>query len=697
MISRIAFENGSPRIEVNGQTYPAVAFMTYHPTHEISREFREIGMPVFSFGLYASDRGINDLSNLRALRPNFWIGEDEYDFSDLDSIFEMAAPGGKGAFIFPRVDLDAPSWWIENHPEELARDDRNQPLRQSLISEKWREDAKKALRALIDHVNASKWKECVIGYHIAAGATEEWTHHQTQPDQQWRVDYSKPSLDKFHSFLINKYGTVENLNSAWKSSYSSFDDVPFPRLIERIYSKNGIIRSADEQNVIDFWAYNSFIFSDTILCFTSEVKRYTNRNLLTGAFYGYFFLYGMEKGHYDMRSILDSEDIDFVATTSGGTGPGGGRPFGTGVASLNLHGKMYFNEGDIRTCLNTVVGDNIPEAVPENSYYQNRNVWRGPSNMFLSLSALKKATARVLTGHAGIWLFDMFGGWFRSPRMMEYFRRFIDMQKEQTASPIKSEIAVLVDEEGFLHYPRGEKGEQLTRHEQMNQLDYIGAPYDLYLASDLMCDSFQADQYKMFVMINCVRPSKEFISCAEKKLKNNHKTIVWTYFDDFEGDGKLTGLPIEYNRFALPRQGRYESTVFPPSPVACPSFREKAIENAYVLSSFEGSSEPAVAAVQTENFLSVVSVLPYIPHALLKEIAVFSGVNLYSRTDDVIMAGGRFVAVHALTGGEKRLNFPFPISKIEDAETGANIPIGSSVNADFQMEQYETRIFKITP
>lgn len=698
MNSKIVFRDASVRLHVNGKDYPAAAFMTYFPNEPIAEEFRNIGMPVFSFGVYASDRGINDLSNLRPLRKkHFWVGEDEYDFSDLDEILEIAAPGGEGAFIFPRVDLDAPSWWIEKHPEELARDDRGQPLRQSLVSPLWRKDAKKALRAMIDHVDHSKWKECVIGYHIAAGGTEEWTHHQTQTDHQWRVDFSSVSKNKYHDFLLKKYASLESLNEAWNTSYKNIEEVPFPSLMSRVLSKNGPVRGKDETNVIDFWEYNSFMFSDTILDFCHEVKACTGGNLLTGAFYGYFFLYGIEKGHYDMRSILESEDIDFLATTSGGAA----RPFGTGVSSLNLHGKMYFNEGDIRTCMNTLLEENLPHAVPENDYYKRRHVWRGPSNMFLSLSSLRRGLARVLTGHAGIWLFDMFGGWFRSPEMMELFKKFISWQKEQTGGPIKSEIAVLVDETGFAHFERGDKGELYGRNEQIHELDKLGAPYDLYLASDLETDLFPEDQYKLILLINMVRPTENFKNAVRKKLYKDHKTVIYTYFDDFEGMGTLTGLPVTYERFSKPSQAVYENTLFPPTAVNHPSFKKEALQNAYVLSCmFDPSSEesePAVCALENSDYTTVVSVMPCLPENLLKTVSVFSGVNLYSRTDDVIYAGGRFIAVYALSKGEKRLNLPFPVSALEDAETGAPIPLANGVNADFEMEQFETRIFRIHP
>ena len=241
MIAKRVIKDGKVLLSVNGTILPPVAFMTYYPNERNFRQFRETGTPFYSFGAYSTDYGINDYSGLMALSPHFYTGENEFDFTEIDRVLELIAPGGQGGYIFPRVYVDCPKWWAEKHPEELSMDNRGERHRQSFASALWREDAWTAMRALIDHINASPWRECVVGYHIAAGGTEEWTYHH-HTDLQYRVDYSEPNRLYFIEWLRRKYETVEKLNQAWKKQYSDFTDVAFPTQIERLFAQNGAAR-----------------------------------------------------------------------------------------------------------------------------------------------------------------------------------------------------------------------------------------------------------------------------------------------------------------------------------------------------------------------------------------------------------------------------------------------------------------------
>jgi len=58
------------------------------------------------------------------------------------------------------------------------------------------------------------------------------------------------------------------------------------------------------------------------------------------------------------------------------------------------------------------------------------------------------------------------------------------------------------------------------------------------------------------------------------------------------------------------------------------------------------------------------------------------------------MAGGRFAAIHAITDGEKRIHFPFPVSKVYDAYTDEEVKV-NDIFIDFEMKAGETRLFYI--
>ena len=82
------------------------------------------------------------------------------------------------------------------------------------------------------------------------------------------------------------------------------------------------------------------------------------------------------------------------------------------------------------------------------------------------------------------------------------------------------------------------------------------------------------------------------------------------------------------------------------------------------------------------------------PARLLNDLLALSGVHVYCFTEDVVYAGGRYIAIHAASGGEKRLYLPQGVTKATDAETGKPQRVNGCF-LDFPMEQYETRVFRL--
>ena len=108
-----------------------------------------------------------------------------------------------------------------------------------------------AVKALIDHIENSKWKNIVIGYHIAAGGTEEWTYQHRFADGFY--DYSERNRTAYIKWLEDKYKTTKELSTSWKKDIKSFSDIRFPSPVARTYSKDGFIRSPENEKL--FWTF----------------------------------------------------------------------------------------------------------------------------------------------------------------------------------------------------------------------------------------------------------------------------------------------------------------------------------------------------------------------------------------------------------------------------------------------------------
>ena len=697
MNAKLVKDNGIVKISVNGQILDAVGYMTYNPDGGQFPRFEAIGNRIVFFGAYATDQGLNTLAGSRQFSPHFYLGEDTFDFAEIDRILELIAPGGVGPYIIPRVYFSAPSWWERENPEECARLQTGESARECYASEKWRQDMWKAVKAFIDHVNASKWKELVIGYHVAAGSTEEWGPHGHRITGDY-MDYSAPRQRHFQSWLAERYGTIDALNKAWNQNYGSFEEIGIPQPARQRFSLNGSLRAIpQEQDVVDFCASCSALTADTIQWFCRQIKEYTDGRVLTGSFYAYIlWVTDAVGGNFGLSRLLKSPDIDYICTTG----------FHCPVESVQLSGKLFITEADIRTHLTKEPGATMPQIMPNNSYYKG-GVWGGPDK-HNSIGNMRRRSAEVLARHTGIWWFDMWGGWYEDDTYMQLITEHAKLQAEQTVDPICPEIALIADEAGVNQFAYQAPNLRMSLYELAVQLRKCGAPHSVYTAADLCKPEFPVEQFKLYIIAGGCHMDSEVAKAISEKLKGGGRTILWTHFSGWD-DPELTGFHLEYDKNSALVQTQFDSGVFPSyksafklqknqqpilwpqRTVSCPRFVQT--EDAYVVAKLAETDEPALLWKQYDNYASVYSIIPGLPHEVLRELAVLSGVHIYSQTGDQVFAGGKFVGIYAESAGEKRIQFPFFVKAVYDAYTGAQMDL-NEIFSDFTMEEHETRIFR---
>ena len=695
MNAKLVKDNGIVKISVNDQILDAVGYMTYNPDGGQFPKFEAIGNRIVFFGAYATDQGLNTLAGSRQFSPHFYIAEDTFDFAEIDRILELIAPGGVGPYIIPRVYFSAPSWWERNNPDECAKLQTGESARECYASEKWRQDMWKAVKVLIDHINNSVWAELVIGYHVAAGSTEEWGPHGHRITGDYS-DYSEPCCRKFSQWLYQKYGSIEALNAAWDKKYSSFEDICIPTPAQQRFSMNGCLRvTPREQNVIDHGRFCSHLVADTIAWFCQKIKEYTGGSVLTGSFYAYIlYVTDSTGGNFGLSQLLECPDIDYICTTG----------FHCPVESVQLAGKLFITEADIRTNLTKEPGATMPQIMPNNSYYKG-GAWGGP-DFQNSVANMRKRSMEVLTRHTGIWWFDMWGGWYEDPAFMDIIVEHARLQAGQTAGPILPQIALVAEEDGINQFEFHAPNLKTSLYEIVNQLRKCGAPHAVYTAKDLCKPEFPVEQFKLYIIAGGCHISDDVAKAIKEKLKGGGRTILWTHFSGWD-DEELTGFRLAYDKDSLAIQAGFDKGIFPTykcafkfrkdaeapvwpgKPVGCPRFADT--EGAYVVAKTTETGEPALLWKQYEDYASVYSIVPGLPYQVLRELAALSGVHIFSQTGDQLFAGGRFVGIYSEFAGEKRIQFPFPVKAVYDAITGEKMDL-NEIFTDFTMEEHETKI-----
>ena len=685
MVCKTKWDGHQCVIDIDGKELMPIAYMSYAPLKENFDEMRAHGVRLFMFPIYAGDEGINMESGLRPLCENFFKGYGQYDFSMVDRVLENLCPTGKeNVYVIPRVCLEPPIWWQRLHPEEVARDSRGEAQRECFASKLWLREMTVALYALIDHLSQSKWSERIIGYHIAAGGTEEWAYQCRYNPQYY--DYSEVNRRAYHAFLVNRYGSLAAISEAHGKEYSALDRIEFPHPVERRYCKNGYLRDPiSERAVLDYYDYHNESVADAILYFCRAVKEYTKGERLVGVFYGYVFSMPQNfKGLHALGKVLASADVDFLSTTNCGAH----WQFSSAVESAKLHGKLWMCEGDIRTCLTTGMGKNLAHAMPDNDYYDSA-VWHGPDDVKGSVAKLTQALARIATNHTGIWWFDMFGGWFSNPEMLSVIERSIPLLAEQKEELFPSEVAFVVDEKGHKYSSLDDRKLPYATWELLNQIELAGFPYDNYLLSDIAHKDFPADQYRLIIFLAAVDPSEEELLAIKEKLKRNGKTLLF-----LGNSGAYSESLCEFSLRADPapkeQKATFANQIYPENTLPTLALAK---EEGYVLSRFEDGS-PAVLWKKCEDYHSVLSLPLAVPAELLRHIAILAGVHLYNRTGDAVFAGGEYVGLWAKECGYRRICLPESDMKARDFMTGESVTVNDRF-IDMWMEKGDMRLLHI--
>lgn len=710
MFAEVKMHNGVPTLFINGAPTYAQAYISYLEERARYKDFAEAGIHLYTFPVYTAGRGINTNSGIGPFRRGVWDLPDTLDFSMIDAELEQILTADPKAYIFPRLCLDMPEWWEMKYPDELSVLSNGEIRRQSFCSQKWKEDARWILKNVIEYIDKSKFKPHVIGYHISAGSTEEWFYHGAP-----YADYGPAAKEAYREYVAEKYGcSGHTAAQSRQDGNTAYAFIEVPDFHEGNGGDSVLLDPAVARNIVDYRQFLSCAVTDAIIEFTRYVKQLLDSRLIVGVFYGYATeLTDPRFGHHNSQQLVREKSIDFFCSPNSYmfSRPGGcDWAYMTLADTIKLHGKLYWSECDTRTFLTRPLREARPEIVPEGTY--EGGVWEGPDSLALSMSFLTKNFGKNITSGAGQWWFDMWGGWFAHPRMMELFRRFAEvgeaslwLEGRQSAS----EIAVIIDEKAYA-YMKPESG---IAHElvyvQRRALGELGTPYDIYEASDveLLCEK----QYKLFLFLNTCCFSDGLLQ-AVKKLSTNGRTLLWVYGPGIVNDSisaesasVLTGMKLELiperltGRVHITKEYLGTLALSAPAvdtfgvPMQIRPMLKVADPKALPLGYLEGTAYCGFAFKQEHDHRILFSAVPGLPGHVLRGVAKTSGVHIYVDSDDIVYANTHFICIHAKSAGVKNISLPFFAVVIDVLEGYKILATGKSFC--IELEQYETRLFRV--
>ena len=582
------------------------------------------------------------------------------------------------------------SGWIPQHVDEcevLEPKAKGVYLTPSFASKVWLRDACKFVRALIRYLHEHDLNQYVLGYLVAAGDSEEWGKLGHLCD--WAGDYSRPMQEAFREWLHEKYGDVETLRRAWGDREVSFEQdlVPSPDM-----QRGGDLflfkDPRKSQRAIDYYQCMAHVQANDINTLCGAVKEACNRESLAGAFYGYlqsivwneaFFGRGgiasgsartgaAFSGHCGLGEVLACPDVDFLCSPASYEfrGIGGEGGFMSLTGSVRLAGKLWLSEEDFATHL-------CPDGGGAGQ----------PRNTRETVAIFRRQMANQIVHAAGGWWCDWCnntGGAYDEPEIMQTFRRFQEIGRHDLSLPDRSsaaEVAVVVDAEDWFYRSTLSNFDMPNWRQRVWGITRMGAPVDYLLLSDLL--EGRAGDYKLYFFRNACHFSAVDRGKIKSLLRRDGKVSVWVYGPGFveedlsvEHCRDLTGINLAVterewgahiliSNFEHPITRNLPTSTFWGTDTRLgPLFTvdDPAAVTLGTVVTVGGRCEPGFVIREHEDWASVYSSAPALPPGVLREIARYANVHIYSDSEDIMYADHNYVALHTVREEMKTIRLP---------------------------------------
>lgn len=473
------------------------------------------------------------------------------------------------AMVFLRLHVDAPEWWLEKHPEERVayatvepmpnltgsffrsmEADPRVPMRVSLASVLWQNEAGAMMAAFCKQLSKSKSGRQVVGIQVAGGVYGEW--HQWG-FLKWEADTGAAMTRHFRSWLKSQYPDVQDLKKAWNDPLTNYNNATVPDSAARAQTGAGNFRlpSADKR-VIDYYRCQHEMVPVVIESFAKQVKTNWNRPVVVGAFYGYFlsmFNRQAAGGHLEPMPLLASPWIDFLAGPQAYEPQAGmemGEPYRSRALlhSVRLHGKLWFDEMD--------------QQPKRNFDYLGGN-WDNRKNNAITQSdnaaMLRRNLGYAITQGIGMWLYDFGGagidlrkehvwsgqhgktGYWDDPLSHAAVREAKLLYDSLLQKPYQnaSDVLVVFDSEVYYHTRSSYKNVdsvslQAVDH-TMLALQYAGVALDAVYLDDLK--RVDMTRYQAVIFANTFLLDTMELRYIRSHVAGNGRHLFWVYAPGF--------------------------------------------------------------------------------------------------------------------------------------------------------------------
>ena len=636
-------------------------------------------------------------------REEWWIGPGKYDFTVLDRQLNYVLANYPDAMLAINIWCQPGFWYGRRYPERLSRNERGEvPGNTSSVSSlsfsdpEWVADAKAATEAFVRHCEKYFGPRMVM-YNLLGGYTSEW--------QGWTShtklfsDYSEGEARRFADYASGQGCTVNGVPSHEERTAAA---------------EGGIFRDpVRDRKAILYDRYYNAMMAKAVIEIAASAKSACGGDKLVGTYFGYFQEFASmgycvnAAGHNDLRALLDSPDIDFLASPNSyrfralGAPNADMKPF----AAIREAGKLALIEDDSRTNLTAATG-----------YDQTLNLED-------TLAVFKRNIATYMTHGMPLWQVPLVGGnELDHPAVRRIFLQAAKAGQYRYLHPgddLRPEIAAVIDADSMPYlaatnsqvrivgskvYNYDAKGRFIDRDRwvlpvsgellslQRCILAQCGAPVDWLMLEDV---PRTAGNYKLVIILGAYADTPK-LRAAVAALKAAGTRVIVAYgagFIDPEREGfssaamsELLGMRIDMAKPGSIKVGFPDGRTAGADYMTFPRFRVDD-PGATVLAYYANDRKLAAVAVKGNMIFYGGALLDA---AFVRKVAREAGAHIYNETDDNFAAGNGIVSIHCSRPGVKTVRLP-KATDVVDLFSGEVLGRGVT-EVSFPMKAFQTRV-----
>ncbi|MCE9613601.1 MAG: hypothetical protein K8T26_04950 [Lentisphaerae bacterium] len=730
--AEVKIHQGTPTVFIDGQPSPYHLAWLQTPDRQNLDSFKRVVAATArrtGVHLYAFENGTVSMGRGPAWIPGPREGHaDDYDLDAIAGDFLPILDADPEARFHVRLYMEfspewaTDHWWPRRHPEECVINNVGWQKEQSFASLVWRAQVKDFIRRFVAHVERLGLLDRIVAYQVNAGSTCEWFKYCLQVGDLCG-DYSPPMQRYFREFLRQRYGRDEAaLRQAWADPNVTFETAEVPSHALQFAAGHYLLRDpATEQRAIDYLRATSALHAELIEEFCAEVKAATQRRALAGVFCGYWIGFQLNSdyfrdgtdlpgahtrlqrtGHLGFHRMLQCPDLDFFVSPLdyGFRGIGGHAAAMIPNGAVHAHGKIYIQENDER-CWHPTLRDY--GAVRSGAEY--RAVYRRTLADAITSGMGTWSTAMPWLVHKAEHLSGDPGGMMHSDTVKELPAAECSRCVDEYAAchrvdcfalgvdrtPV-AEICVLLDDESFYHQTYLKNLELPSVYQMgLRTLPHLGAPAEFHVLNDFLAGRLRP--FKLYVFVNALQLDDARRAQLKRQLgrKGPHRRVaLWLYAGgvlnrdlsvDHMADATgfrcaMTLTPwgpfMNITDFTHPiTRGLPEDLTWGTDLNVSPTFtvRDPGARALGNVIHAQGRCAEGFAVKEFARWRSVFCATPNIPPAVLRGVARYAGVHLYSEAGDVLYAGRELLAVHTVSGGARTFRLPRKAGVVVDLFT----------------------------